>query len=95
MPARVPSTPNSAPGGANGPVARPVPPPVTAAQAFDMKRRMDAIERARQAQQEKNAPAKPKAPVNVPKVDRNDPCPCGSGKKYKKCHGTSASGEEA
>ncbi|OGC82134.1 MAG: preprotein translocase subunit SecA [Candidatus Abawacabacteria bacterium RBG_16_42_10] len=21
------------------------------------------------------------------KVDRNDPCPCGSGKKYKKCHG--------
>jgi preprotein translocase subunit SecA len=23
-----------------------------------------------------------------PKVGRNDPCPCGSGKKYKKCHGT-------
>lgn len=23
----------------------------------------------------------------VPKVGRNDPCPCGSGKKYKKCHG--------
>ncbi|HVK75679.1 MAG TPA: preprotein translocase subunit SecA [Kofleriaceae bacterium] len=22
-----------------------------------------------------------------PKVGRNDPCPCGSGKKYKKCHG--------
>ena len=22
------------------------------------------------------------------KVGRNDPCPCGSGKKYKKCHGT-------
>jgi preprotein translocase subunit SecA len=22
-----------------------------------------------------------------PKVRRNDPCPCGSGKKYKKCHG--------
>jgi preprotein translocase subunit SecA len=21
-----------------------------------------------------------------PKVGRNDPCPCGSGKKYKKCH---------
>jgi preprotein translocase subunit SecA len=21
------------------------------------------------------------------KVGRNDPCPCGSGKKYKKCHG--------
>jgi preprotein translocase subunit SecA len=25
-----------------------------------------------------------------PKVGRNDPCPCGSGKKYKKCHGISA-----
>ncbi|OPY71951.1 MAG: hypothetical protein A4E63_01388 [Syntrophorhabdus sp. PtaU1.Bin050] len=23
----------------------------------------------------------------IPKVGRNDPCPCGSGKKYKKCHG--------
>ena len=22
-----------------------------------------------------------------PKVGRNDPCPCGSGKKYKSCHG--------
>jgi preprotein translocase subunit SecA len=22
-----------------------------------------------------------------PKRGRNDPCPCGSGKKYKKCHG--------
>jgi SEC-C motif len=21
-----------------------------------------------------------------PKIGRNDPCPCGSGKKYKKCH---------
>ncbi len=29
------------------------------------------------------------APVKreFPKVGRNDPCPCGSGKKYKKCHG--------
>jgi preprotein translocase subunit SecA len=25
-----------------------------------------------------------------PKVGRNDPCPCGSGKKYKKCHGATA-----
>lgn len=27
------------------------------------------------------------APVTVKKVGRNDPCPCGSGKKYKKCCG--------
>jgi len=25
-----------------------------------------------------------------PKIGRNDPCPCGSGKKYKKCHGVNA-----
>ena len=27
------------------------------------------------------------APASGPKVGRNEPCPCGSGKKYKKCHG--------
>jgi preprotein translocase subunit SecA len=27
--------------------------------------------------------------VNQQKAGRNDPCPCGSGKKYKKCHGAS------
>ena len=26
-------------------------------------------------------------PKPLPKVGRNDPCPCGSGRKYKKCHG--------
>jgi preprotein translocase subunit SecA len=35
--------------------------------------------------------AKPKPIVrDAPKVGRNDPCPCGSGKKYKKCHGADA-----
>ena len=34
-----------------------------------------------------SAPVK-QEPVRVgPKVGRNDPCPCGSGKKYKNCHG--------
>ncbi len=33
-----------------------------------------------------NTPPKP----SVPEVGRNEPCPCGSGKKYKKCHGASA-----
>jgi SEC-C motif-containing protein len=27
---------------------------------------------------------------NEPRVGRNEPCPCGSGKKYKKCHGAAA-----
>lgn len=29
----------------------------------------------------------PKKPVVSEKLGRNEPCPCGSGKKYKKCHG--------
>jgi preprotein translocase subunit SecA len=52
------------------------------------------IER-RQRQQQQNlqfqtgaAQAEPPKPVRAAaKVGRNDPCPCGSGKKYKKCHG--------
>ena len=31
--------------------------------------------------------AQPQRPVHVEKVGRNDPCPCGSGKKFKNCHG--------
>lgn len=35
-----------------------------------------------------------KKPVKVDKkIGRNDPCPCGSGKKYKKCHGASYDNE--
>ncbi|HNR55843.1 MAG TPA: SEC-C metal-binding domain-containing protein, partial [Flavobacteriales bacterium] len=36
-------------------------------------------------------PPRPSAPVRVEKAPgRNDPCPCGSGKKYKQCHGKDA-----
>ena len=31
--------------------------------------------------------AKPAGPTDWSSVGRNDPCPCGSGKKFKKCHG--------
>ncbi|HEX6984314.1 MAG TPA: SEC-C metal-binding domain-containing protein, partial [Planctomycetaceae bacterium] len=43
-------------------------------------------------QPEPGAPAKAVDPIKnvVPKVGRNDPCPCGSGKKYKKCCGANA-----
>ncbi len=35
-------------------------------------------------------PAMAQEPAHgLPRVGRNDPCPCGSGKKYKKCHGAS------
>ncbi len=33
--------------------------------------------------------------LEQPKVGRNDPCPCGSGKKYKKCHGQNAESSSA
>ena len=37
-----------------------------------------------------SAPVK-QEPIKVgPKIGRNDPCPCGSGKKYKNCHGKDA-----
>ncbi len=35
--------------------------------------------------QKRHAPTQ--KPIDAQKVGRNDPCPCGSGKKYKKCHG--------
>ncbi len=39
--------------------------------------------------EEPAAEATPRTPFvrQQPKVGRNDPCPCGSGKKYKQCHG--------
>jgi preprotein translocase subunit SecA len=42
-----------------------------------------------EAGSDNNAASKPSpAPVRqTPKVGRNEPCPCGSGKKYKQCHG--------
>jgi preprotein translocase subunit SecA len=55
------------------------------------------IERRQQRQQKdlqyQTGPAQAEAPKPVragAKVGRNDPCPCGSGKKYKKCHGAAA-----
>src|SRR6266567_318454 len=55
------------------------------------------IERRQQRQQKdlqyQTGPAQAEAPKPVKvgaKVGRNDPCPCGSGKKYKKCHGANA-----
>ncbi|HWJ24139.1 MAG TPA: preprotein translocase subunit SecA [Gemmatimonadaceae bacterium] len=36
------------------------------------------------------APAHAPTPADWKNVNRNDPCPCGSGKKFKKCHGLNA-----
>jgi preprotein translocase subunit SecA len=44
--------------------------------------------RARSMSEIKAGPAAG-GPVDWSNVGRNDPCPCGSGKKFKKCHGVS------
>ncbi|MGC2041386.1 SEC-C metal-binding domain-containing protein, partial [Paraburkholderia caledonica] len=55
---------------------------------FERKKRRE-LEAARSASASSspngNAPR-----VTGQKIGRNDPCPCGSGKKYKKCHGAEA-----
>ena len=62
-------------------------------EALEHQRREEAERLARRQQlshQEENAldVRDPNAPaVAERKVGRNDPCPCGSGKKYKQCHG--------
>ncbi|MNP09082.1 preprotein translocase subunit SecA [compost metagenome] len=54
-----------------------------AAPAFDQ-----AVESEEEHGQEVPAAVVPLEPVrNEPKIGRNEPCPCGSGKKYKHCHG--------
>jgi len=56
-----------------GPAPRAVPPPPPAARAAAVSSSLGPVGRPGAA--------------TVPEVGRNDPCPCGSGKKYKKCHG--------
>jgi preprotein translocase subunit SecA len=65
--------------------------PITEEQMLEQRRRQ---ERAAAPKIELSAPPKTEGPQRPQpsvskdaKVGRNDPCPCGSGKKYKKCHG--------
>jgi preprotein translocase subunit SecA len=52
---------------------------------FAMAERQRAAAQAPQGEQTVK-----KIQLETPKVGRNDPCPCGSGKKYKKCCGAKA-----
>jgi preprotein translocase subunit SecA len=50
--------------------------------------RMPAAMMTNRGQQGEDGRPMPNQPIRVgPQVGRNDPCPCGSGKKYKKCCG--------
>jgi preprotein translocase subunit SecA len=61
-----------------------------------MMRRLEERQRAEAARQQQKLSGpqhqpQPKSDTirrDADKVGRNDPCPCGSGKKYKKCHGS-------
>jgi len=66
------------------------PAPPLPAFAREMERKQQRQEKEMQYQTGA-AQAEPPKPVRAgAKVGRNDPCPCGSGKKYKKCHGVNA-----
>ena len=70
----------------------------TVRQILAVKPRLQATERVQVAKptSEGFAGGKPivRKPVVVQKIGRNDPCPCGSGKKYKKCCGASVTTDD-
>ncbi len=69
--------------------------PVTEEQMLEQRRRQERVAAAARIELASppkadgaSTPPKPQQVVHRDnKVGRNDPCPCGSGKKYKKCHG--------
>jgi preprotein translocase subunit SecA len=64
--------------------------------AFDMHKQMERRREAAEQQARASATQGGQAPPPArrssakPEVGRNDPCPCGSGRKYKQCHGRGA-----
>ena len=72
-----------------------IPPTARRAQTTETKQNLSemsdtqkAMQQAARAQQAGAASQQHKPIVNTqPRVGRNDPCPCGSGKKFKNCHG--------
>ncbi len=75
--------PQDASGSPTPPPSAPPRPQVSATRAGAEAGLHAALQQAQQTKQVAQQRA-------VPKVGRNDPCPCGSGKKYKKCHGVDA-----
>ena len=59
-------------------------------QAKEIERRQRRQQQEMQLQAGAAQAEQPKPVRTGAKVGRNDPCPCGSGKKYKKCHGAAA-----
>lgn len=72
------------------PPAEPIilPLPYVAPQPIVEKMHALIQQKKEEAEERERLAAMPKQPYRreEPRVGRNDPCPCGSGKKYKKCH---------
>jgi preprotein translocase subunit SecA len=60
--------------------------------SHDQLGQFDMVQQQRQAAIEASGSTEKVRQIKLetPKVGRNDPCPCGSGKKYKKCCGRQA-----
>ena len=76
---------------ADGPPPPPPPPPMVASGPREPSSD-DLFSRRGQSSRRRRASRPGLATLGAPmpgaaEVGRNDPCPCGSGKKYKKCHG--------
>jgi preprotein translocase subunit SecA len=84
--------PNAATPAGNNNDQKPLPPRKRASTSMDeleaqfQRRKKKELEQARMAGANGSTPP-PQVVRGQAKVGRNDPCPCGSGKKYKKCHG--------
>ena len=58
---------------------------------YDIQKQMVLVlNNIRVKEKSHNEETEPKEPITK-KIGRNDPCPCGSGKKFKQCHGNSSS----
>lgn len=56
---------------------------------FERKREQEKLNKARLPGEDEDPLPPPVEPIKKADADpgRNDPCPCGSGKKFKHCHG--------
>ena len=69
-------------------------PEEVATEAHERKTDMSRMQAGRPDLLTRSSEPKSNAPIRVAKkVGRNDPCPCGSGKKYKNCHGREQAAE--
>jgi len=93
-PAETPQNPATPPAAQSAPPAGPSAPPIPRGLQQFSPEEIERRQRRQQQQMQFQAGATPVEPPKptraAAKVGRNDPCPCGSGKKYKKCHGVAA-----